>query len=59
MKFQFTVVVDASDYKTAVASIPDGFEILSGGVKPEPMARPTSGLPSALTNMRTGQTVNG
>ncbi len=35
MKFQFMVVVEANDYKTAVASIPDGFEIISGGVKPE------------------------
>ncbi len=35
MKFQFTVVIDSETYKQAVAKVPDEFEILSGGVKPE------------------------
>ena len=35
MKFQFAVVIDAETYKQAVAKVPDEFEILSGGVKPE------------------------
>ncbi len=43
MKFQFTVVVESESYKTAVASIPDGFEILSGGVKPEAKQISTGG----------------
>ncbi len=44
MKFQFTVVVESESYKTAVASIPDGFEILSGGVKPESKQPAASGI---------------
>ncbi len=36
MKFQFAVVIEADTYKEAVAQVPDEFEILSGGVKPEP-----------------------
>lgn len=35
MKFQFAVVIEAETYKQAVAKVPDEFEILSGGVKPE------------------------
>ncbi len=35
MKFQFGVIIEADTYKKAVAMIPDEFEILSGGVKPE------------------------
>ncbi len=35
MKFQFGVVIEADTYKQAVAKIPDEFEILSGGIKPE------------------------
>ncbi len=35
MKFQFAVVIEAETYKQAVAKVPDDFEILSGGVKPE------------------------
>ncbi len=40
MKFQFGIVIEADNYKQAVAKIPDEFEILSGGVKPEP--KPTT-----------------
>ncbi len=36
MKFQFGIVIEAENYKQAVAKVPDEFEILSGGVKPEP-----------------------
>ncbi len=36
MKFQFNVVIEADTYKEAVLKVPDEFEILSGGVKPEP-----------------------
>ncbi len=35
MKFQFGIVIEADNYKQAVAKVPDEFEILSGGVKPE------------------------
>ncbi len=35
MKFQFTVVIESDTYKQAVSKVPDEFEILSGGVKPE------------------------
>ncbi len=35
MKFQFAVVIEAENYKTAVGKIPDDMEILSGGVKQE------------------------
>ncbi len=35
MKFQFAVVIEADSYKEAVMKVPDGFEILQGGVKPE------------------------
>ncbi len=35
MKFQFGIVIEAENYKQAVAKVPDEFEILSGGVKPE------------------------
>ncbi len=35
MKFQFGIVIEADNYKAAVAKVPDDFEILSGGVKPE------------------------
>ncbi len=35
MKFQFSVVIEADSYKQAVSKVPDDFEILSGGVKPE------------------------
>ncbi len=35
MKFQFAVVIEADTYKAAVAKVPDEFEILQGGVKPE------------------------
>ncbi len=58
MKFQFTVVVEASDYKQAVAVIPDGFEILSGGVKPEPKQQANISLPTVPTNMRTGHPIS-
>ena len=30
------VVIEADTYKQAVAKVPDDFEILQGGVKPEP-----------------------
>jgi hypothetical protein len=36
MKFQIVIVVDADTYKQAINKIPDDFEILTGGVKPEP-----------------------
>ncbi len=35
MKFQFGIVIEAENYKQAVAKVPDEFEILSGGVKPD------------------------
>ncbi len=35
MNFQFAVIVKAETYKEAVGKIPDDFEILQGGVKPE------------------------
>ncbi len=36
MKFQIVIVVDADTYKQAINKIPDEFDILQGGVKPEP-----------------------
>ncbi len=35
MKFQLSIVVEADNYKQAINKIPDEFEILQGGVKPE------------------------
>ncbi len=35
MKFQLVIVVEADNYKQAINKIPDEFEILQGGVKPE------------------------
>ncbi len=59
MKFQFAVVVDAKDYKTAVALIPDGFEILQGGVKPEAKMVTTGGQVGNQFSRTTTQPVNG
>ncbi len=52
MKFQFAVVIDADTYKQAVAKVPDEFEILNGGVKPEPrpVAAPNAGISSRIGN---------
>lgn len=35
MKFQFVIVIESENYKQAVTKVPDEFEILQGGVKPE------------------------
>ncbi len=40
MKFQIVIVVEADTYKQAINKVPDEFEILQGGVKPEPKAVP-------------------
>ncbi len=63
MKFQLSVVIEADTYKQAVNKVPDDWEILSGGVKPDLKTPPSMsqppGLPSVKTNMRTGLPVNG
>ncbi len=59
MKFQFTVVIDAETYKQAVSKVPDEFDILSGGVKPEPKPTANPGFPTVPTNMRTCLPING
>lgn len=64
MKFQFAVVIEAETYKQAVAKVPDDFEILSGGVKPEvkpvPQGTQTSGQFSRTTaGVRPTPTLNG
>ncbi len=59
MKFQFAVVIEADTYKQAVAKVPDEFEILQGGVKPEPKVvasgMQTSGQFSRTTTQPTPQ----
>ncbi len=51
MRFQFSVIIEADTYKQAINKIPDEFEILQGGVKPQPQPKPeqqtqlTSSLP--------------
>jgi hypothetical protein len=48
MKFQFAVVIDAETYKEAVSKVPDEFEILQGGVKPEPRPQSTQATGSRI-----------
>ncbi len=59
MKFQFSVVIEAENYKQAVSKFPDDFEILQGGVRVEPKPTVTPPLPTVPTNMRTGLPING
>lgn len=59
MKFQFVIVVEAETYKKAVIKVPDDFDIIQGGVKPEPKPQANPNLPTVPTNMRTGLPVNG
>ncbi len=59
MKFQFAVVIEADTYKQAVSKVPDEFEILHGGVKPEPKVVP-SGIQTSGQFARTTQAqING
>ncbi len=53
MKFQFAVVIDAETYKQAVAKVPDEFEILQGGVKPELKPAQQGGQFSRTTTQQT------
>ncbi len=58
MKFQFSVVIESETYKQAVAKVPDEFEILSGGVKPEAKIV-TSGQGQQFSRTTTQPTPNG
>ncbi len=53
MKFQFAIVIDAETYKQAVAKVPDEFEILQGGVKPEPKVAQPAGIQTSGQFSRT------
>ncbi len=53
MKFQFAVVIEADTYKEAVLKVPDEFEILQGGVKPEPKQPVQSGIQTSGQFQRT------
>ncbi len=59
MKFQFSIVIESDSYKEAVAKVPDGFEILSGGVKPEPKVVPSGIQTSGQFARTTTAQVNG
>ncbi len=59
MKFQLVVVVECDTFKEAIGKIPDGIEVLSAQVRPEPRPVANPNLPNVPTNMRTGLPVNG
>ncbi len=57
MKFQFVVVVEADTLKQAVNKIPDEFETLQGGIKPETkMSTGTQGSRQPFSSTQTQPT---
>ncbi len=57
MQFQIQIVVEAENLMEAVKQFDGKGEVLSVNARPQQQRPP--GLPSTLTNMKTGQPVNG